>query len=74
MPIFLNHSNYILDACTLGLGAVLFQNQDGVDWVIGYASRAISKTEYRYSANKLEFFALKWVMMEQFHEYLLPLW
>ena len=51
------------DACTLGLGAILHQNQDGVDGVIGYASRAPSKTEHKYPGHK-------WVIMKQFHEYL----
>ena len=34
------------DACILGLGAILYQNQDGVDCIIGYASRSLSKTEH----------------------------
>ena len=58
------------DACTLGLGAILFQNQEGVDHVIGYASRSLSKTAHKYLAHKLEFLALKLAIMEQFHEYL----
>ena len=47
------------DACILGLGAILYQNQDGVDCVIGYASRFLSKTECKYPAHKLEFLALE---------------
>ena len=31
------------DACTLGLGAILYQNQDGVDHIIGYANRSLNK-------------------------------
>ena len=45
--------------CTFGLGAILYQNQDGADQVIGYASRALSKMEVRYLGPKLEFLALK---------------
>ena len=51
--------------CTLELGVTLYQNQDGVDWVIGYASRAHNKTKYKYLA-----YTLKWVITEQFHDYL----
>ena len=58
------------DACTLGLGVILYQNQDGVDHIIGYTSRSLSKIEYKYPAHKLEFLALKWAITEQFHEYL----
>ena len=32
----------------------------------------MSETEQRYHSNKQEFLALKWVVTEQFHEYLLP--
>ena len=42
----------------------------GLDHVIVYASRACSKTEYKYLAHKLEFLALKWAIMEHFHKYL----
>ena len=58
------------DACTSGLTAILYQNNDGDDHIIGYTSRSLSKTEHKYPAHKLEFIALKWKIMEQFHEYL----
>ena len=58
------------NACTVRLGSILYQNQDGVDQVTGYAGRALSKTKHKYLAVKLEFLALKWAIMEQFHEYL----
>ena len=32
----------------------------------------MNETEQRYHSNKQEFLALKWVVMEQFHEYLSP--
>ena len=54
----------------LRLGAILYQNQDGIDMVIGYVSRAISKTEDKYLAHKLKCLALKWALTEQFYEYL----
>jgi len=58
------------DASTKALGAVLFQDQDGVKRVISYASRALSKSERNYSAFKLEFLALKWPITEKFSDYL----
>ena len=58
------------DACTLGLGAILYQNQDGVGCVIGYTSRSLNKNEHKYLTYKLEYLALKWAIMEQLHEYL----
>ena len=56
-----------------GLGAVLSQKQvDGWYHPITYASRVMNKTKQRYHFNKQEFLALKWVVTEQFHEYLSP--
>ena len=50
---------------------MLYQNQDGVDHIIGYISRSLNKTEFTCLAHKLRsFLALKWAIMEQFHEYL----
>ena len=59
-----------MDASTIGLGAVLYQEQDEKDWVIGYVSRALSKSESHYPAHKLEFLALKWAVTDSFQEYL----
>ena len=60
-----------MDATENGLGAVLYQKQDdGMDYVIAYASWTISKSEKNYDAHKLEFLALKWSVTERFHEYL----
>ena len=62
-----------MDASGKGLGAVLSQKQaDGQYHPIAYASHMINETEQRYHSNKQEFLALKWVVMEQFHEYLSP--
>ena len=59
------------DACGTGLGAVLYQTrEDGTEAVIAYASRSLNKAESHYPAHKLEFLALKWVVVEKFHEYL----
>lgn len=63
---------YILhtDASTTGLGAALYQEQEGKLRVIAYASRGLSASESRYPAHKLEFLALKWSVTEKFHDYL----
>ena len=62
-----------MDASRRGLGAVLSQKQaDGWYHPIAYASRVMNETEQRYHSNKQEFLALKWVVTEQFHEYLSP--
>lgn len=63
---------YILhtDASTSGLGAALYQVQDGETRVIAYASKGLTKSEKNYPAHKLEFLALKWAISEKFHDYL----
>ncbi|KAL7844792.1 hypothetical protein SRHO_G00233310 [Serrasalmus rhombeus] len=55
---------YVLhtDASTTGLGAVLYQVQDGQTRVVAYASRGLSRSERNYPAHKLEFLALKWAV------------
>ena len=59
------------DACSTGLGAVLYQTrEDGTEAVIAYASRSLNKAESHYPAHKLEFLTLKWAVVEKFHEYL----
>ena len=61
------------DASGKGLGAVLSQKQaDGWYHPIAYASCVMNETKQRYHSNKQEFPALKWVVTEQFHEYLSP--
>ena len=58
------------DASVLGLGAVLYQVQDGVKKVISYASRSLTKSETEYPVHKLKFLCLKWAITDQFYEYL----
>ena len=58
------------DASELGLGAVLYQEQDNEKKVIAYTSRTLSASEKNYPAHKLEFLALKWAVTDHFHEYL----
>ena len=58
------------DSSSEGLGAVLYQKQNGKLRVMAYASRSVSKAESHYPAHKLEFLALKWAVCEKFHEYL----
>ena len=38
--------------------------------MIAYASKSLNKAESHYPAHKLEFLALKWAVVEKFHEYL----
>ena len=60
------------DASNQGLGAVLYQTQEGVDRVISYASRTLSDAEknYHMHSGKLEFLAMKWAITERFADYL----
>ena len=56
------------DASGDGLGAVLYQVQDGQKRVIACACRSLSKSEKNYPVHKLEFLALKWAITDKFHE------
>ena len=58
------------DASGTGLGAVLYQEQDGKERVIAFASRSLKPSEKNYPAHKLEFLALKWAVTEKYHDYL----
>ncbi|KAL1269489.1 hypothetical protein QQF64_031778 [Cirrhinus molitorella] len=60
------------DASEQGLGAVLYQKQDGKLRVIAYGSRTLTPAErnYRLHSGKLEFLALKWAVCENFRDYL----
>nr|KAG5692734.1 hypothetical protein BaRGS_033845 [Batillaria attramentaria] len=75
-PPILGYADYKLpfelhtDASGQGLGAVLYQEQEGCKRVIAYASRSLSHAEKNYPAHKLEFLALKWAITEKFKDYL----
>jgi hypothetical protein len=58
------------DASASGLGAVLYQRQDGNDRVIAYASRGLNRSERNYPAHKLVFLSLKWAVTKKFQDYL----
>ncbi|KAK7880665.1 hypothetical protein WMY93_032696 [Mugilogobius chulae] len=60
------------DACEKGLGAVLYQKQNGILKVIAYGSRTLTPAEKNYClhSGKLEFLALKWAVCEKFRDYL----
>lgn len=61
-----------VDASEEGLGAVLYQRQNGSLRVITYGSRTLTATERndKLHSGKLEFLALKWAVTEHFHDYL----
>lgn len=46
------------DASNTGIGAVLSQEQDGIERVIGYASRTLSKPERNYCVTRRELLAV----------------
>ena len=59
------------DASKDGLDVVLSQRQsDGKYHPVAYTSRSLKGSEEKYHLLKLEFLALKWAIMDQFHEYL----
>lgn len=58
------------DASSAGLGAVLYQLQEGEERVIAYASRGLRAAERNYPAHKLEFLSLKWAVVDKFKDYL----
>ena len=63
---FLVHTDASLD----GPGAVLYQEQEGKERVIAYASRGLTPSERNYLVHKLEFLALKWAVTDKFHDHL----
>ena len=75
-PPVLAYADYSLpcvvntDASLNGLGAILYQTQNGQQRPIAFASRGLKPDENNYPAHKLEFLALKWAVSEKFHDYL----
>lgn len=60
------------DASQDGLGAVLYQRQQGKLVVVAYGSRTLTAPEknYHLHSGKLEFLAMKWAICERFRDYL----
>ena len=58
------------DASIEGLGAILYQEHDGLEKVVAYGSRGLRKAERNYPAHKLDFLCLKWAVTDKFHDYL----
>ena len=58
------------DASGDGLGAILYQEQEGQERPISFASRSLSPSEKKYPAHKREFLALKWAISDKFRDYL----
>ena len=52
-------------ASNMGLGAAIYQQQDGHLRPVAYASRGLPKSERKYLAHKLEFLALKWAVTKK---------
>lgn len=63
---------YVLhtDASLKGLGAVLYQEHPEGLRPVAFASRRASATEQCYPVHQLEFLALKWAVVDKFHNYL----
>ena len=63
-----------MDASKEGLGVVHSQKQaDGHYHPVAYGSRALTVHEKNYHSTKLEFLALKWVVMEHFRVLVVPI-
>ncbi|CAB4009700.1 Hypothetical predicted protein, partial [Paramuricea clavata] len=60
------------DAYEGGLGAVLYQSQNGETRVIAFASQSLTRAErnYHHHSGKLEFLALKWTICDHSRNYL----
>ena len=59
-----------IGASNKGLGAVLYQQHEGKEMVIAYASRGQKNSEKNYPAHKLEFLSLKWAVTDRFYDLL----
>ena len=59
------------DASQVGLGAILYQEQDnGKLGIVAFGSRSLNPAEKNYHSSKLEFLALKWAVTERFRDFL----
>ena len=58
------------DASRSGLGAILYQESNGKEHPIAFASRTLRPSERNYPSHKLEFLSLKWAVCEKFKDYL----
>lgn len=63
---------YILhvDASMSGFGALLNQEYPEGLRPVAFASRKLSSSEHHYPVHQLEFLALKWAVVDKFHDYL----
>uniref|UniRef100_A0A3B3RJL8 ribonuclease H n=1 Tax=Paramormyrops kingsleyae TaxID=1676925 RepID=A0A3B3RJL8_9TELE len=63
---------YVLhvDASLNGIGAVLNQEYPEGLRPVAFASRKLSSSERRYPIHQLEFLALKWAVVDKYHDYL----
>ncbi|KAI3375884.1 hypothetical protein L3Q82_004150 [Scortum barcoo] len=63
---------YVLhvDASLKGLGAVLYQEHSEGLRPVAFASRKLKTSERNYPVHQLEFLALKWAVVDKFHDYL----
>ena len=62
-----------IDYSLKGLGAVLSQKHEVLNYVVAYASRKLIGAEYNdsnYSSMKLELLALKWAVTQALKQYL----
>ncbi|PIO32203.1 hypothetical protein AB205_0160660 [Aquarana catesbeiana] len=59
-----------VDASRDGLGGVLYQDHNGHLRPVAYVSRSLSPAEKNYPTHKLEFLALKWVVVDKLRDYL----
>lgn len=59
-----------VDAGMHGLGAVLNQEYPKGLKPVAFASQKLSEFERNYAVHQLEFLALKWVVVDKFHDYL----
>lgn len=59
-----------IDASFRGLGAVLNQEYPEGLRPVAFASRKLSSSEKNYPVHQMEFLALKWAVVDKFHDYL----